>query len=167
MITGSFTWIKVFRTQVIIIIIIIIMYNMYWNKTLITDKAKQHSTPEMVVDNITTLRTYSYPVGLTPIIFKLQITINFENYIKLIFLKDCIVMCKRAIISAVFCAKVVRKIQPETSKPSINRYQQYPKRYNIYILLALFLRIFFHKFCNYCGKFCNYKLIIAIPKRDN
>ena len=73
-------WIKVFRTQVIIIIIIIIiitiiiiiiiMYNMYWNKTLITDKVKQHSTLAILVDNITTLHTYSYPVGLVPITFK-------------------------------------------------------------------------------------------------
>jgi len=46
------------------------MYNMYWNKTLITDKVKQHSTLAILVDNITTLHTYSYPVGLVPITFK-------------------------------------------------------------------------------------------------
>jgi len=47
------------------------MYNTYWNQPLITDKAKQHSTPDRLVDNITILRTYSYPVGLVPIRFKL------------------------------------------------------------------------------------------------
>lgn len=47
------------------------MYNIYWNKTLITAKAKQHSTPDMLVDNTTTLHTYSYPVGLVTTTFKL------------------------------------------------------------------------------------------------
>jgi len=61
------------------------MNNMYWNKTQITDKAKQHSTADMLVDNITTLRIYSYPMGITPIIFKSQITINIKKYIKLTF----------------------------------------------------------------------------------
>ena len=46
------------------------MYNMYWKKALITDKTKQHSTPDRLVDNITTLHTYSYPVCLVPITFK-------------------------------------------------------------------------------------------------
>ena len=76
-------------------------------------------------------------------------------------------MCKRAIISAVLCAtNAVPKTQSETSKPSINRNQQYPKRYSIYILSALSLRICFHNFFNYCGKFCNYKFAIAIPRRE-
>jgi tryptophan-rich sensory protein len=35
---------------IIIIIITQIMY-MYWNKTLINDKSKQHSTPYILADN--------------------------------------------------------------------------------------------------------------------